>query len=317
MNKPPDAWALGDTAALAIAGVPPEEIATGLGASLIRTQVGPRNASTNSEGLRHYHWVGRALPSVTTLRRLAGLPFFLHVWTISKVVNRAIEGYADLGKILAPGNPNAIKAAGTWLRRAPIEERDAAAELGTRVHDAATSSKSILKVGADVAPFLRQYLDWLDVTGVEILAFERQVWNLKVGYAGTFDLLIRFTRDWVDTENGNLIAAAGTIWVVDLKTGKSTYPEHALQGIAYAMAEFVGEDDVRNDELTALLREANGIAILHLSREGWKWLEVVVTPTLWKGFRGLHAFAAWAEANPKIDSLVQNVTAGNAAGVEN
>jgi hypothetical protein len=283
---------------------------------LITTQIGPRNASTNSEGLRHYDWQGRKLPSVTTIRRLAGLPFGLHQWTVGKVVERAIDGYLDLGKILNNGTPESITAAKSWLRAATTAERDVAAALGTRVHDAATSSKPLSKVGADVAPFLRQYLDWLAISGAEVIAFERQVWNLKIGYAGTFDLFIRFTRDWLDIENGNLIAAAGTTWVVDLKTGKSTYPEHALQGIAYAMADHIGEDGVIDVELSRLLHAANGVAILHLGREGWKWQEVMITPTLWKGFRGLLAFAQWAEANPKIDTLVQNVTAGKAVLLE-
>ena len=72
-----------------------------------------------------------------------------------------------------------------------------------------------LPVPPEVAPRLRQYLDWLEVSGAEVLGAEFQVWNLTIGYAGTVDLLVRF-RD-------------GSIWVIDLKTGKGLYGEHALQ----------------------------------------------------------------------------------------
>lgn len=266
---------------------------------LISVEVGPRNAYTDSRGLRMYRWKGVDYPSVTTIRRMAGLSYGLHEWAIGKVTTRAVDGYADLGKIIGQGTPEAIKAARTWLRAASVEERDVAASIGTRVHDAATSGKLITSVGADIAPFLRQYQDWLALSRVEILAFEQQVWNLRVGYAGTFDLLARFPN--------------GSIWVVDIKTGKSTYPEHALQCVAYAMADFVGSDDEINPGLTDLLHQATGIAILHLGKDAWDWAEVVVTPDLWSSFRGLLEFARFLHANPKIDTLVRGTRKGAAA----
>ena len=266
---------------------------------MITVEVGPRNAYTDSRGLRMYRWKGTDYPSVTTIRRMAGLSYGLHEWAIGKVTTRAVDGYADLGKIIGQGTPESVKAARTWLRAASVEERDVAASLGTRVHDAATSGKFITQVGADIAPFLRQYQDWLALSHVEILAFEQQVWNLRVGYAGTFDLLCRFPN--------------GSIWVVDIKTGKSTYPEHALQCVAYAMADFVGSDDEIDPGLTDLLHQASGIAILHLGKETWDWAEVVVTPELWSSFRGLLEFARFLHANPKIDSLVRGTRKGAAA----
>lgn len=272
-------------------------------APLMTLSVGPRNAYTSSRGLRFYQWKGVDYPSVTTIRRMAGLPFPLAEWQISKVVERAIDGYADLGKIIGSGgDPDQIKAAKKWLRSASMEERDAAALLGTRVHDAATSQRSLTSVSSDLAPYLRQFYDWLHRSKARIITVERQVWNLKVGYAGTFDLLVQFPD--------------GRIFVVDLKTGKGTWAEHALQAIGYAMAEFVGEDDVVDPTTTDLLKRATGIALLHLSGAGWAWQQIAVSPELWHAFLGLHKFALFAEKHPKIDTLLINKISGSSPVVQ-
>lgn len=266
---------------------------------LMTITVGPRNAYTNSEtGLRFYRWQGVDYPSVTTIRRMAGLTFGLHNWAIGKVVDRAINSYSDLGKMIAQGTPDQIKATKSWLRAASTEERDAAASLGTRVHDAASQNRPVSGVPADIAPFLRQFQDWLAKSRASILLTERQVWNLTLGYAGTFDMLVRFPD--------------GQVWVIDLKTGKGTYTDHALQCIAYSMAEFVGEDDVLDQQATDLLKEAVGMALLHLRPDGWKFQAIKVTPKLFKAFRGLLLFAKFSAEHPTIDTLILAEKSGSA-----
>lgn len=267
---------------------------------LITIPVGPRNAYTNSEnGLRFYRWQGTDYPSVTSIRRMAGLPFGLHAWTISKVVERAVNGHADLGKMIGSGRPEQVKAAKAWLRAASTEERDAAANLGTRVHDAVSEGKAVVDVGADLAPFVLHFRHWLDQTGAVILLTERQVWNITLGYAGTFDMLVRFP--------------SGEVYVIDLKTGKGTYTDHALQCIAYSMAEFVGEDNVIDRAATTLLKEASGMALLHLRPDGWKFQALRTTPEVFTAFRGLLAFAKFSSEHPTIDTLVRAERTGAAS----
>lgn len=268
-------------------------------APLISLSVGPRNAYTNSEnGLRYYRWQGIDYPSVTSIRRMAGLPFGLHAWTVSKVVDRAVMGHADIGRMLGSGTPEQVKATKSWLRAASTEERDAAASLGTRVHDAVSEGKAVIDVPADLAPFLLHFRHWMDQTKAVILLSERQVWSTTLGYAGTFDMLVRFPD--------------GSIWVIDLKTGKGTYTDHALQCIAYAMADFVGEDDVIDHEATALLKEASGMALLHLRPDGWKFQSLRTTPEVFTAFRGLLAFAKFSSEHPTIDTLVKAEKTGAA-----
>lgn len=266
---------------------------------LITMTVGPRNAYTNSEsGLRYYRWKGVDYPSVTTIRRMAGLTFGLHNWAIGKVIDRSIDGYADLGRMIGAGTPAQIKATKTWLRAASTEERDRAASLGTRVHDAVAEGKPLTAVGQDLAPYVRHFQNWLDESGAEILLTERQVWNLTLGYAGTFDMLVRFP--------------GGRIFVIDLKTGKGTYTDHALQCIAYSMAEFVGEDDIIDNEASDLLAAASGMALLHLRPDGWKFQVLKITPEVFTAFRGLLAFATFSAKYPTIDTLLAGEKSGAA-----
>ena len=263
---------------------------------LIKMARGPKNAFINERGLRKYIWRGKEYPSVTTIRRMAGVPFPLVEWQIKQVALRAINQYGELGQRLGRDTPDGVRS---WLRAASIEKRDAAADLGTRVHDAVEKGRLLTEVADDERPFVAHYLNWLDLSHAEIIATEKQVFNLTVGFAGTFDSLVRFPN--------------GQYWIVDLKTGSGIYPEHAMQCLAYAMGEFVGADDQVYAELTELLHQITGIAILHLRPEGWEWVEVVVTPALWQAFQALLGFAVWADDNQGMDALTRGRKTGAAA----
>lgn len=263
---------------------------------LIKVTVGPKNARTDPEsGLRFYTWNGEEYPSVTSIRNLAGMPHKLSNWRTNQVIDRAMTQYQELGRMLreAP-DPEAVAA---WLRRAANEKRDAAASLGTRVHDAAASGITLDKAPADVAPFLLQYRHWLSDTGIDILLVERQVWNEEVGYAGTFDLIGRFPK-------------TKKVWLIDIKTGSGIYPEHALQLEAYRRAEFIGEDDVIDTAATAIFQQVEGMAILHLREDGWTFKVVPSSEKTWRAFRGLLLFANWAYVNPVIDGLISASASG-------
>jgi hypothetical protein len=256
----------------------------------------PRNARTDEQGLRFYEWQGVQYPSVTTIRRLAGVPFPLMQWTITQVVNRAVDQLGDLNRIVNRDDEDVRKEAKTWLRKAAIEERDRAASIGKRIHAAATDGLLPGKVPLDIAKPLRQYYDFLDDSGIEVLATEKQVFNLTLGYAGSFDILGRLK--------------SGHICVIDIKSGKNTYAEHALQVCAYALGEFIGENDVVDARLTSLLHDASRMGLLHLREDGWAWEEVRVDRELVDAFRGLLAYAKWAHANPKVDSLLRDRRTG-------
>lgn len=259
--------------------------------------VGPRNAHTDPDtGLRFYRWQGRDLPSVTSARRMAGLPFGLHNWVVNQTINAALDNAPSIAARLRAGDAGTVQVIRHELRVAGTAERDRAAALGTAVHDAAAEGRSLATVAPEVAPRLRQYLDWLRVSGAEIVGSEFQVFNLTVGYAGTVDVLVRFPN--------------GSLWIVDLKTGKGIYSDHALQVVAYGRAEIVGADDVVDPELTALLEQVAGTAVLHLSDKGWEFHVIRFDEDTWRAFRGLLAFATWSHGHPGVATFTTAMREG-------
>lgn len=269
---------------------------------------GPKNSWTHPEsGLRFYTWQGRELPSVTTIRRLAGIPHGLHQWTLNQVIARATGNVWALVKLTTRKRrprervleKNRVEEAAKWLRLAATEERDASAKLGTAVHDAAALGLDPATVPDDVRPRLLQFRHWLAASQVEILGSEFQCWNLTVGYAGTADLLVRFPN--------------GQVWLIDLKTGKGVYSEHALQLIAYRQSEFVGQDDTVDERLTALLHAAVGMAVLHLADDHWEFRAMRQDEETWRAFRGLLAFATWMHVHDSAESVTVASRRGEAA----
>ncbi len=270
---------------------------------------GPRNASTDSRtGLRSYTWEGRKLTSVTSFRRVAGIPHGLMGWMLNQVIDRAVYQFDTLTTMLTRERKhrervlekNREAEARKWLRSASTEERDRKAALGTAVHDAAATGKQLSEVTEDVRPFLAQYLDWLAVSGAEVVGSEFQCWNLTVGYAGSADALVRFPN--------------GQVWLIDYKTGSGTYPEHALQLIAYADAEFVGTNDVIDEELTPLLHSIAGMAVLHLAEDHWEFLSLRMDDATWTAFRGLVTFATWMTQHTDMSTVATGSRRGSAPG---
>jgi len=282
----------------------------------ITIEPGPANARSDpTTGLRWYTWQGRKLPSVTSIRRMAGMPHGLHNWALTRVIERATLSHDELTAMLTRERrprervleKNRIAEASAWLRAASTEERDAAAALGTAVHDAAArgltpdqvpdefvirhDGQDVTILGFEVRPRLAQYLDWKRTTHAMVLLSERQAWHLTLGYAGSFDLLIR--------------TADGRVVLVDIKTGQGIYPEHLLQVLAYANAEFVGQDDVVDEEATAWLHAVDAVAVLHIGPDRWEWRELDATSEAWRAFRGLLAFATWMSDHPTADSITR------------
>lgn len=268
------------------------------------------NAYTDPEsGLRFYTWRGRSYPSVTSIRRLIGMPFTLHQWSLSQVIDRAIVDHDKVGEMLArPRRPrerkvaeNTLKEVRQHLRAAATEERDVAGDRGTRIHDAIATGLTLDSLDPDVVGPVAQYHDAVQSLGATVLLSERQVFNLRYGYAGTIDALWHLTPF-----PSRPVLPGGGVCVVDYKSSKGVYLDHAVQLIAYSMGEFVGENDKVDAGATQLLQQAAGMAILHLTDTDWELIEVEADRTLFEGFVGALAFATFLHHNNNvIDSLVK------------
>jgi len=124
-----------------------------------------------------------------------------------------------------------------------------AADIGTALHAMSErweDPEDDFDPPEEYAKSLRVYSKTLEEFGLVSELFEYHVVNLKRGCAGTADRLYRTTRPVV-TPDGE-IHPAGTLFVGDLKTGKSldfSLPGYTVQMALYAEGELY---DVVNDE---------------------------------------------------------------------
>ena len=128
--------------------------------------------------------------------------------------------------------------------------KDTAADLGTRVHDAAEAlalGKTVTE-DEEAAPYAAQVLAWMEKFGVDmnrdIEAAEATIINRTCGYAGTGDLWVHLhlapDLTWTPRKRH--------LWLVDYKSSAtrpadSCYPENGLQLAALANAESLLLDD--------------------------------------------------------------------------
>ena len=109
----------------------------------------PTPGTDPETGMRFYTWNGVEYPSVTTLRRMAGMSFPLHQWAVSQVVNRAVDNIGDLNRMLTSNDPLIIAAAKRGCAT-PRTRSVTGSSLGKRVHKAAEENKPLGSVDKDV-----------------------------------------------------------------------------------------------------------------------------------------------------------------------
>lgn len=273
----------------------------------------PVNARTDPEtGLRFYEWNGVLYPSVTTLRRLVGMPFRLHNWSLSQVINRAIEEHKVVDAMLTRPvrkrervrDKNVAKEVGTYLRLAATEQRDLAGDRGTAIHDAIRAGAPLASItDPEVRQYVAQYLDFLERTKAQVVWQEKQIWNLTLGYAGSADAMLYLPE--------SEYFPVAHLALVDYKSSGGVYLDHAVQIMAYAMGEFVGEGNVIDTEATAQLIAAERMGLLHLAPESWEYVDVRPTNQLFAGFAGQLAFARFLNDHQNsIEPLVAHRVTG-------
>jgi hypothetical protein len=131
---------------------------------------------------------------------------------------------------------------------------------------------------------LANYWDMRDKVPFVIIAQEPQVWNLRVGYAGSADVLIWFLPPseaervayWQDQANRKVLTletiqeVGGQIALGDWKTSPEVYTGHVVQGTAYLAADFVGRGDQIDDRLSRILKAAMHGLIIKIRPDGWE-----------------------------------------------
>lgn len=210
--------------------------------------------ATDPDGDRYYAWGGKNYWSVTTI--LGAMPkYWMKAWASKQVAEYAI-GHVDLITMMMAQHPP--KEVIDWLKRAPDRTRDAGADIGAVVHEAAEAHAlgRPYPEWTDVQrPYMEGYLRWLDDWQPTFLAIEAPVFSHKHRYAGTLDAIVE-----VD----------GVRLLIDYKTTRSgVFAETGLQLASYRYSEmFVGLPD-GDEEPTP---PVDGVAVVHLRPEGYKFV---------------------------------------------
>ena len=257
----------------------------------VQPSPGPKNARTDEEsGVRRYTWQGVEYPSVTSLRRIVGIPFTLHNWILNQHLEASLE--------VVPAQDGALKEdVFKAIRKAGNLKRDTAADLGIRVHANTAAGMTPDMAPPDERPLLYQYQDWLATSGFRIAYSERQVFNLTLGYGGSFDIL-----------GHDPLRRCG---LLDVKTGKGVYLDHLLQLLGYTFAEFVGEDDVIDNEATDTLETVSFIGLVHLQPDSWEYIELAVDDRARRAFTAMCRLAHFLDT----DGLAPYITTIRRGGV--
>ena len=158
----------------------------------------------------YYHFNDHRYVSVTTVLQVIDKPA-LRTWLAKQAARTVLEN---------PEVYNTAEKAIAYIS----SKRDTAADRGTDVHKIAARFLNMETTEEDKkSPFFDSIESFFEMAHPKPELVEQVVFSDKWGYAGTVDLVAIFP------DNHR--------WVVDWKTGKRVYPEHALQVAAYAACE--------------------------------------------------------------------------------
>ena len=215
---------------------------------------------------RFYPWSGDKFVSVTTAIK-DGIPKpGLQRWFIKNVAMIAAKNRKKLAEMTQA-------KAKDYILDMHYGDRDQdAANLGSTVHAycekiALMDNHDELVMDEDdpALPYVLGFIQFIKDHKPVFLETEATVYSRTHGYAGTADAFIKIGRK---------------TYVVDYKSGKSVWPEAALQLSAYRYADFIGRADGSEDSIPT----CSGGLIIHLRPEGYEIVPVACGPDVFDTF---------------------------------
>lgn len=211
-------------------------------------------------------------------------------WGVKLTVEHVLDNVVDIARRVLldrAGLTREIKA----IHKAV---REAAADLGDRVHNAAEARLLNAPIPDDpqVRPYLDQFDMWLASWAVDIdnqvEATECTVLHRRLGYAGTGDLII-----WLPTGPGGRME----LWLIDYKSSatrraSSVYPENTLQLAALRFAETVLLPDDTEQPMPKIERTG----VLNLRAKSHALVPMPAGRDAHRAFRGALETTRWLHA---------------------
>lgn len=215
------------------------------------------------------------VPGVTSIIGTFPKPF-LTPWATKLTAELAMDSIDFLSRLDRTG-------AVAYLKDASKRYTKEAAQKGSDAHDAFErmmrgESVNLSDVPEHAHPHIAHFREFLDVVQPAMVAAEDIAWHDGHGYAGSFDLIATVRIDperKVVDRHGDPVNL-----IIDYKTGKSTYPDVAMQLTAYAMADrYISADGASYEP-----PEINGGAVLHVTEAGWAFKSVQLGDAPWCAF---------------------------------
>jgi hypothetical protein len=201
-------------------------------------------------------------PSVTTVLKLADKSGLVQ-WAVDLSVQWCVVNWATLGM---RSNEDAFKTA----RYRHNDVRDERAWVGTGVHETIeslhTQSWNFPELDEEQKRIMLQWEDLNEKWIIKPLLSEFTVWNIEADYAGTADGLWEFTN----RETGEFF-----VGLVDIKTSKNTWPEHAMQIAALGNSSNVLMQKLDDGTwVEKILPQFDKSVLVHLREDKWEIIEV-------------------------------------------
>jgi hypothetical protein len=236
----------------------------------------PANSSTR-DGKRVYTFRGEDYVSVTSVLKVIHSDA-LTGWAVKQVAERAVDMAEDLPALVKADRDGVLRTikAARWVKTA--------AELGSLVHscvDAYSKGEPMPTYTPEAAPYIRSFLMFTEDHSPEFKFNEATVYNRELGYAGT--------TDWIGTLDKKPGLAVG-----DWKTGKSIWPDVALQLSAYAHGEFI---DQQGQEIP--MPQVEEAYAVRLGKSEYELVPVKLSPEAWSSFRAALELTRWKQEHEK------------------
>lgn len=232
---------------------------------------------------------GRRVPGVTTLLGDGWPKPALVPWAAKCVAEYAVEQRARIVEVFdaVPDGDLVTEEALADLRRDLMRDlkgahrraASKAAAKGTEVHAVAERlvAGHAVEVPEHIADHARHYVEFLERFDPEPVLVETVVYNLPLGYAGTLDLIADM---------------CGERWILDVKTGRSVWPEVAWQLAAYAGASHYLDADGEPHPMIPVDRAG----VIHVTESGWSLIPVRIDADVLDGMRAVLEVARLADS---------------------
>ena len=205
---------------------------------------------------------------------------FLGPWNAKMVAEECYDNLGAVVNLAVAGNRTAAVDMLKGAARRYTKERS---DIGSTAHDIferMAAGESVGRVHADMRPYVEHFQAWLDDHQPEVISAENCAWSDAHQYAGSYDLIAK---------------VGGEVAVIDYKTGKSTYPDVALQLSAYAFADRIIDPDGGSTPMP----EIRAGAVLHITPDRAEFKPVEVSERVFAQFLHLRRTFDWQRDGSK------------------